>query len=140
VSQFAATLRMDMQEGPDLPPSPTDQESVTMNPRKIPRPRLAAVGFMAVAACAFTPALPAAELPSVRVRISDLDLTTPRGQRSLQRRVNAAIADVCVPQSSVLLRNARSRRDIRECTDHARRNVQQQLEQRGFHVFFNDAA
>lgn len=102
-----------------------------MNPQKIPRHRLAAVSFMAVAALAFIPPLPAAELPSVRVRISDLDLTTPQGQRSLQRRVSAAIADVCVPHASVLLRNARSRKEVRECTSQARQSVQQQLQRHG---------
>ena len=52
--------------------------------------------------------------PSRAVRVSDLDLGTPRGQTTLDRRVAQAVRSVCGSASDA---NLRGRNDVRQCRE-----------------------
>lgn len=66
-----------------------------------------------------------------RVRVRDLDLTTKRGQRMLERRVLAAIEAACTPDSAAMTRYPRYSRAAEDCRADALRQVQRQLGTRG---------
>lgn len=77
------------------------------------------------------PAVQAANLPTERIYVGDLELQNPRGQRELQRRVDIAIDRVCRPVGSALLPSPRTRRLTRECRANAWTQVQGQLDRHG---------
>lgn len=67
------------------------------------------------------------ELPTERVRISDLDLASPEGQRTLELRVRAAIEKVCSPPKAEPVEKLRSRVKLEKCREQARASVASQL-------------
>jgi len=84
---------------------------------------VAGVGFGSVAS--------AGEIVKERVKVADLDLDTARGQRALERRVQAAVSRVCAAPVAVPTYTMRSKRDVAECRRGAIELVQVQLEARG---------
>lgn len=84
---------------------------------------VAGVGFSATAG--------AGEIVKERVKVADLDLDTVRGQRILERRVQAAVGRVCTAPVAVPTYTNRSKRDVAECRRDALEMVQDQLEARG---------
>ena len=75
--------------------------------------------------------LPAATLPSERVQISDLDLSTPQGQQRLEKRVSAALDRVCPDAASLTQRAWVLQEQVRQCRSTAMAQVQQQLRDAG---------
>jgi UrcA family protein len=71
---------------------------------------------------------PAQELPTRRVKIGDLG--SPLGRNALDRRLRIAIDQVCSPRGSTGVRAA-AKKQIRECRQCARADVQRQLEPHG---------
>lgn len=77
-------------------------------------------------------AAPAAEVPVQQVvRISDLNLASAEGQRTLDRRVRVAIDRMCTTSGSRSPRNAHLRQVQNECRDEARAQIVRQLTERG---------
>lgn len=93
--------------------------------------RLPIASCLAAAALLFAPAVPAADLPSARVYLGDLDLGTVPGQQVARRRIASAIEEVCKVHSPVTLPTTRIRWEVRECRERAFAGVQLQLEQHG---------
>ncbi len=78
----------------------------------------AAVGTVDAATSSDVPAI--GEAMSARVRFADLDLATASGQRTLQRRIAAAIDRVCaLPHAEQLSQRAR----VAECRADAQRQA-----------------
>jgi|JI102314A1RNA_FD_contig_31_7781676_length_413_multi_2_in_0_out_0_1 UrcA family protein len=73
------------------------------------------------------PAVRAAQIPLQRVQVGDLDLATPRGQRQLDKRIDAAIHAVCVAPNSGLPRSRVVVEGIDACRAAARASVRHQL-------------
>src|SRR6478735_5989002 len=71
-------------------------------------------------------ALPAATLPSERVQISDLDLSTPQGQQRLER--------VCPGPTSLTQRSRALQEQVGQCRSAAMAQVQQQLRDAGLTI------
>jgi len=67
------------------------------------------------------------ELPTERVRVSDLDLASAEGQRTLERRIRAAIEKVCSPPEAEPVEKLRSRLKLEKCQEEARASVARQL-------------
>ena len=88
-------------------------------------------GLVAALMLGMVPPLQAAEPPTVRVYVGDLELASAHGQRELQRRVDAAIAQVCTPPGSAVVQRPRSRRLVRECRAQAWAGVEKQLARHG---------
>lgn len=88
--------------------------------------RVLASALFSVATLHLAPA-PGGKLPSVRVEISDLDLSTPHGRQRLERRIAAAIDQVCPPAASLSQRSVARLREIEACRSIAASGVQQQL-------------
>lgn len=88
-------------------------------------------GLIAACMLGMVPALQAANLPTERVPVGDLELESSRGQREMQRRVDGAIDRVCRPTGSAALPSPRSRRLVRECRAHAWAEVHAQLRRHG---------
>lgn len=85
---------------------------------------LAVVGF---ASAAISPAL--AEKPqtmTIHVPTEDLDLATAEGQKTLDRRVNKAVRDVC-RTTSVTTGSRVMNQDVRACLANARTSAKQQV-------------
>jgi UrcA family protein len=76
-------------------------------------------------------ALEAAQPPTKIVKVSDLDLSTARGQRLLDRRVKAAVYAVCVQVNSGAPRSEYVLASIEQCKTRAFDSVQQQLARMG---------
>lgn len=93
--------------------------------------RLRTAAIIVAAALSVLPQARAADPAATRVYIGDLDLGTPRGRRVLQRRIAAAIEQVCVPHGSALLPTPRTRREVHECREQALAGVRAQLARRG---------
>jgi UrcA family protein len=86
---------------------------------------------LAAAIAVFTPALRAADIPTARVYVGDLDLRTQQGQRQAQQRVLRAIDKVCVEAETLATQTLRNRAAARKCREQAFARVQVQLEQNG---------
>lgn len=82
---------------------------------------LAAVSLVA------SPAARATEIPLQRVQVGDLDLATPKGQRALDRRIEAAIEAVCVQPNRQLPRSRVVVDGIASCQAAALASVKRQL-------------
>lgn len=67
------------------------------------------------------------ELPTERVRVSDLDLASSEGQRTLELRIRAAIEKVCAPPEAEPVEKLRSRVKLDKCREEARASVARQL-------------
>ena len=67
-------------------------------------PRRVAIAGLLIATLlgSSAPLLSASELPKARVRVSDLDLTTPKGQHELERRLEVAIGHLCAAPAARL--------------------------------------
>ena len=90
------------------------------------RPAIAA-GVL-FAALGLAPAtLPAAQAPTAQVRIKDLDLATPKGQRAFEQRLKAAVYQVCVRPNSLLPETREVLQGIHTCQARARADAQRQL-------------
>jgi UrcA family protein len=101
--------------------------------RKTRLTRPLSAGLIAACMLAMVPAVQAANLPTDRVYVGDLDLRNPQARRELQRRVSRAIERVCRPVAgSALL--PRTRRLTSECRADAWAQVQQQLDRHGVAV------
>jgi UrcA family protein len=94
--------------------------------------RLSAVALLASMAGAnlAVPVL-AEPLPSQRVVVSDLDLSTPLGQQRLERRIAAAIDQVCPKPERLAQRSVAALHNLAECRAAATGSVQQQLARLG---------
>ncbi|HYP80828.1 MAG TPA: UrcA family protein [Steroidobacteraceae bacterium] len=79
-------------------------------------------------------ALPAATLPSERVQISDLDLSTPQGQQRLEQRVSVALERVCPGPASLTQRSRALQEQVGQCRSAAMAQVQQQLRDAGLTI------
>jgi len=88
-----------------------------------------AAGLTLIAAfsLAVSPAVQAAQIPLQRVQIGDLDLATPKGQRQLDKRIDAAIHAVCVAPNRDLPRSRAAIEGIDACRAAARASVRHQL-------------
>jgi UrcA family protein len=73
----------------------------------------------------------AGEPNAERVRVADLDLATPQGRRTLDRRVSEAIERVCAPSLDPLPGSVRALTQVRVCSRRAREQVQGQLAAHG---------
>jgi UrcA family protein len=73
----------------------------------------------------------AAQIPTARVEIADLDLNTPNGQERLQLRIRAAIDKVCVRPASLVARSLQTISSIDSCKAAANTSVKQQLARLG---------
>jgi UrcA family protein len=90
------------------------------------RPAVAAgVLFAALGLAPVT--LPAAQSPTAQVRIKDLDLATPRGQRVFEQRLTAAVYQVCVRPNASLPGTREVQQGIHACQARARADAQRQL-------------
>jgi UrcA family protein len=76
------------------------------------------------------PTATASEVQTRRVKIVDLDLSSPAGRQALDRRLRIAIEQVCAPRGSARVRAATDKQ-ARECMLGARADVQRQLDQQG---------
>lgn len=74
-----------------------------------------------------SPAVHAAQIPLQRVQVGDLDLATPKGHRTLGRRIDAAINAVCVKPNSELPRTRAVVEGIDACRAAALVSVRHQL-------------
>jgi UrcA family protein len=84
---------------------------------------VAGVGLVAA------PRSPATEVLHERVRIADLDLASPAGEREFERRVRAAIKRVCEAPHGVAARSSTGA--VRACRSKALDGVHQQLRAHG---------
>ena len=66
-------------------------------------------------------------LPSQRVVVSDLDLSTPQGQQRLERRIAAAIDQVCPKPAKLAQRSVAALHNLAECRAAATDGVHQQI-------------
>lgn len=73
----------------------------------------------------------AAEPTSIRVRVSDLDLASAEGQRTLVRRVDAAIDKVCARAVGNINPAVAAPSRIKHCRQEAEADVRRQLAQHG---------
>jgi len=71
------------------------------------------------------------KLPTARVLVSDLDLSTPHGQQRLERRIAAAIDQVCPAPTSLSQRSRAGLRDLDACRSVAASGVQLELARLG---------
>jgi UrcA family protein len=78
--------------------------------------------------------LSASEFPKERVRISDLDLATPKGQHEFERRLDVAIGHLCAAPDSHLPPTPIAQRNIDACRAKARDDAQRQLQAHGIQV------
>lgn len=92
---------------------------------------------LGLAGAAFSPALASPALaspalaseaspPSVKVQVADLDLTTPAGQRALDRRLNRAVRSVCADSGFRTGSRVMSREGL-ACLAKARASVRDQV-------------
>ncbi len=92
--------------------------------------RGAVTAMLLAAAIATFPAIaPATEPTARRVKIADLDLASPLGRQTLDRRVRLAIEQVCLPRGAAS--NRPSVKRVNACRQAARENVQRQLAEHG---------
>lgn len=93
--------------------------------------RAVAMGLLLATGLALMPAFATAdEVQSRKVKVADLDLASAAGKQALDRRLRAAIDQVCSPRGSVLARAGLSK-DAKACKQQALADVQQQLEAYG---------
>ena len=85
--------------------------------------RYPAILAAALAATAF--AVPAAA-DTVAVKYSDLDLSTPAGQASLERRINNAAKSICGADSTIVGSRIPTD-DARQCMESAKSRVHAQV-------------
>jgi UrcA family protein len=88
----------------------------------------------AVTGLAFSAAATAGEAPTIRVRISDLNLASAQGQRVLEQRVFTAVRTVCAPKTASVSASAISnvsRVRVAQCRRDTLAHVQRQLDQHG---------
>jgi len=89
---------------------------------------LAAAATLLNIGVALIPAMAHAdELPTARVRVSDLDLASAEGQRTLELRIRTAIEKVCAPPEAEPVEKLRSRVKLDKCREEARASVARQL-------------
>lgn len=72
----------------------------------------------------------AAEPPTLRVKLSDLDLASTQGQHTLEHRLKVAIDQVCAGAGSTSA-PITAPRQIELCKENARASARRQLEQHG---------
>lgn len=88
----------------------------------------------AIAACIATLGLApvlAESLPTARVLVSDLDLSTPQGQQRLERRIAAAVDQVCPAPASLTQRSRAGLRELEACRSAAANGVRLELARLG---------
>ncbi len=64
---------------------------------------------------------------TARVKVSDLNLSTAKGQRQLERRTSSAVEKVCPARGSAAGPRASSRTAYRACEQEVRNSVKQQV-------------
>jgi UrcA family protein len=92
---------------------------------------LVALPLVAALGLASPQSASAAQVPTTRVEIADLDLSTPEGQARLQLRIDAAIEKVCVRPASLVARSLQTISSIDSCKAAANTSVKQQLARLG---------
>ena len=99
-------------------------------------PRFAVAGLLIATMLGFSaPTLVnASEFPKERVRVSDLDLATPKGQHEFERRLEVAIGHLCAAPDSHLPPMPIAQRSIDACRAKAREDAQRQLQAHGIQV------
>jgi UrcA family protein len=108
---------------------------MSMSKQAIKHPRSSILAALLLAAVALGAAPQSgAQVPQQRVKISDLDLTTAKGQRTFERRVQAALKRVCPAPASLVTSTARSRQLVKECRASARAGVLAQLQSHGINT------
>jgi len=102
-----------------------------MPTRHAPTTRLALAALAATLLATSLALLPVAaqagEAPVQRVKVRDLDLSTKRGQRMLERRVLAAIEAACTPDGAAVTPFPRHSQAASDCRTDALDQVQRQL-------------
>ena len=74
------------------------------------------------------------EVISQRVQVSDLNLGSLDGQRTLVKRLNRAIEEVCTEASAVEISKLRQLETMQVCREKARHSVALQLAERGLEL------
>lgn len=74
------------------------------------------------------------EVISQRVQVSDLNLGSVDGQRTLVKRLNRAIEEVCTEASAVEISKLRQLETMQVCREKARHSVALQLAERGLEL------
>jgi len=87
----------------------------------------AGLTLLAAFSLVVSPAVHAGQIPLQRVQVGDLDLATPKGQRQLDKRIDAAIHAVCVAPNRDLPRSRVVVEGIDACRAAARASVRHQL-------------
>jgi UrcA family protein len=95
--------------------------------------RIPAVAALLASLAGANLALPvlAEPLPSQRVVVSDLDLSTVQGQQRLERRIAAAIDQVCPKPEKLAQRSVAALQNLAECRAAASDGVHQQIARLG---------
>lgn len=99
--------------------------------RKYQRAAILAPLLAAAAGLAAPALLHAEEAGQQRVQVSDLNLYSYKGQRSLERRVRTAIDQVCASPATGIVSTPGIRKRVEDCRQKAWEGVQLQLEAHG---------
>jgi len=94
-----------------------------------------AAGLLITAMGLVAPAvLSAAQPPTEKVRIADLNLDTAKGQQAFERRLQVALDRVCVRPNDHLPHTKSVQQRVDACRASARNGALQQLETRGIQL------
>lgn len=99
--------------------------------RRMDAPRAAFLLAAVLGLCVPAAAMAEEDEARASVQVSDLNLSTPGGQRALERRVASAIEAVCPSEGSASGPRSTVRAQHRECAQSVRASVKQQLDERG---------
>lgn len=87
----------------------------------------AGLTLLAALSLVTSPSAHAARIPLQRVQVTDLDLATPSGQRTLERRIETAINAVCVRPNRDLPRTRQVVEGVDACRAAALASARRQL-------------
>jgi len=80
------------------------------------------------------PVVSAAQVPTEKVRIADLDLGTAKGQQSFERRLRVALDRVCMRPNDHLPHTRSALKRLEECKTSARNGALRQLQVHGIQL------
>jgi len=93
-----------------------------------------AAGALIAAMGLAIPVVSEAQPPTDKVRISDLDLDTAKGQQAFERRLRVALDRVCIRPNDHLPRTKSALRQVEECKASARNGALLQLQVHGIQL------